>query len=119
MKQGVLAPETGSPKNNEHFEMIDAQLTTDIWIIRSRQTGYCLKIAHLPIQTTTREEAEYISKFYATMYALASITDSNKTMSQQIFWMADQARNVLPDGSYAAHMFEYTRKLHGSGIPWE
>jgi len=31
MRDGVLPPETGNPANNEHFEMIDAQLTTEIF----------------------------------------------------------------------------------------
>lgn len=120
MKQGVVPPETGSPKNNEYFEMIDAQLTTEIFgLFSPSRPDIALKIAHLPIQTTAREEAEYISKFYVSMYALASITDSNKSMNQQINWMANQARNVLPDSSYAAHMFDYTQKLYKSGIPWE
>jgi hypothetical protein len=120
MNQGVLPPETGSPINNEHFEMIDAQLTTEIFgLFSPTRPDVALKMAQLPIQTTAREEAEYISKFYVSMYALASLTDANKTMNQQINWMANQARNVLPDSSYAAHMFDYTRMLHESGIPWE
>lgn len=120
MNQGVLPPETGSPNNNEHFEMIDAQLTTEIFgLFSPTRPDVALKIAHLPIQTTAREEAEYISKFYVIMHALASKTDSNKNLRQQIFWMANQAKNILPDSSYAAHMFNYTQKLYESGIPWE
>ena len=120
MNQGVLPPETGSPKNNEHFEMIDAQLTTEIFgLFSPGRPDIALKIAHLPIQTTARQEAEYISKFYVSMYALASISDSTKNLSQQLYWMANQARKILPDSSYAAHMFNYTQKLYKSGIPWE
>ncbi len=76
-------------------------------------------MAQLPIQTTARENAEYISKFYVTMHSLASRADTNKTISEQITWIADLARKVLPDSSYAAHMFAYVKKLHNSGIPWE
>ena len=120
MKEGVLPPETGNPNNNEHFEMIDAQLTTEIFgLFSPARPDIALKIAHLPIQTTAREEAEHISKFYVTMYSLASIPDSRKAMSQKIYWMAKQARDVLPDSSYAAHMFDYTQELFESGIPWE
>ncbi|MFT4666355.1 MAG: hypothetical protein ACI8YQ_001770 [Polaribacter sp.] len=120
MNQGVLPPETGSPNNNEHFEMIDAQLTTEIFgLFSPARPDVAIKMAHIPIQTTAREEAEYISKFYVSMYALASNTDSNKTLSQQLNWMANKARKVFPDSSYAAHMFDYTKKLYESGIPWE
>jgi hypothetical protein len=120
MREGVLPPETGNPKNNEHFEMIDAQLTTEIFgLFSPGRPDVALKIAHLPIQTTAREESEYISKFYVTMYSLASKANSNKTISQQMYLMANQAREVLPDSSYAAHMFDYTKKLFESGIQWE
>jgi hypothetical protein len=76
-------------------------------------------MAHLPIQTIAREEAEYIAQFYVSMHSLASIADSNKSLSQQLYWMANQSKKVLPDGSYAAHMFNYTQQLYESGIPWE
>ena len=120
MKENVLPPETGSPNNNEHFEMIDAQLTTEIFgLFSPTRPDIALKIAHLPIQTTAREEAEYISKFYVTMYSSASIPAPNKNMSQKIYWMAKQARDILPDSSYAAKMFDYTKKMYESGIKWE
>ncbi len=120
MKQGVLPPETGNPNNNEHFEMIDAQLTTEIFgLFAPARPDIALKMAQLPIRTTASENAEYISMFYVKMHALASIIDSNRTISQQLHWMANEARNVLPDSTYAAHMFDYTLRLYDSGIPWE
>jgi hypothetical protein len=120
MKEGMLPPETGAPENNEHFEMIDAQLTTEIFgLFSPARPDIAIKLAQLPIRTTARGNAEYISEFYVTMYSLASKTDSNKTLNEQICWMADQAREVLPDSSYAAHMFDFTKKMYKSGIPWE
>ncbi|MDC1227332.1 ADP-ribosylglycohydrolase family protein [Algibacter sp.] len=120
MKEGFLPPETGNPNNNEHFEMIDAQLTTEIFgLFAPARPDIALKIAHLPIQTTAREESEYISKFYVAMHSLASKIDSNKPISQQIYGMANQARKFLPDTTYPTHMFDYTKTLYESGIPWE
>ena len=120
MKDGVFPPETGNPNLNEHFEMIDAQLTTEIFgLFAPTRPDVALNMAHLPIQTTARNEAEDISKFYVTMYSLASITDNEKTLNQRISWMSDKAREVLPNSSYSAQMFDYTRKLHKSGITWE
>jgi len=120
MKDGVFPPETGNPNLNEHFEMIDAQLTTEIFgLFAPTRPDVALNMAHLPIQTTARNEAEDISKFYVTMYSLASITDNEKTLNQRISWMSDKAREVLPNSSYSAQMFDYTRKLHKSGIAWE
>jgi len=119
MKDGVLPPETGSPNMNEHFEMIDAQLTTEIFgLFSPARPDVATRIAHLPIQTAARKEAENISKFYVTMYSLASM-NTGKTMSQRIQWMANKAREVLPDSSYPAQMFDYSQKLYKSGIPWE
>ncbi len=120
MNEGVFPPETGNPKNNEHFEMIDAQLTTEIFgLFAPARPDVALKMAHLPIQTTAREESEFISKFYVSMYALASKVNPDKTREQQMLLMADQARVGLPDSSYPALMFDYTKKLFESGIPWE
>mgnify|MGYP001263006053 CR=1 FL=1 len=120
MKEGIFPPETGNPNSNEHFEMIDAQLTTEIFgLFSPARPDVALRMAYLPIQTTAREEAESISKFYVTMYSLASIINTKKTMNQRIHWMADKARADLPDSTYPAKMFDYTRKLYESGIPWE
>jgi hypothetical protein len=120
MKEGVLPPETGNPDKNEHYEMIDAQLSTEIFgLFAPARPDVALTLARLPIQTVARGESEYIARFYVSMYALASATDDKKTMSQKIHWMAQQARDALPDSSYPAHMFDYTLRLYESGIPWE
>ena len=120
MLEGMLPPDTGDPKNNEHFEMIDAQLTTEIFgLFAPGRPDVALKMAHLPIQTTAREESEYISQFYVTMYALAALADIEKSTGLHIYWMANRAREVLPDDSYPARMFDYTKGLYESGIPWE
>nr|WP_321412957.1 ADP-ribosylglycohydrolase family protein [uncultured Allomuricauda sp.] len=120
MKEGILPPETGNPENNEHYEMIDAQLTTEIFgLFAPARPDIALKMASLPIKTTAREESEDISKFYVAMYSLASLVDKEKTMEEQVHWMAEQAREVLPNDSYPALMFDYTKKLYQSGIPWE
>ena len=48
MKEGVLPPETGNPNRNEHFEMIDAQLTTEIFgLFAPTRPDIALKISHL------------------------------------------------------------------------
>jgi hypothetical protein len=120
MKQRVLPPETGSPQNNEHYDMIDAQLTTEIFgLFAPARPGIALKMARLPIRTTAREGAEQISRFYVTMHSLASRNEAGRTIQEQLRWMAEQARKVLPDTSYAAHMYDYTKALYLSGIPWE
>lgn len=120
MKEGVLPPETGSPANNSEYDMIDAQLTTEIFgLFSPARPDVALRIASLPIQTTARKEAEDIARFYVYMYSLASITNPERNMKQQMHWMASQARDVLPDSAYPAKMYDYTLALYESGIPWE
>jgi hypothetical protein len=120
MTQGVLPPETGNPKNNEHYAMIDAQLTTEIFgLFAPTRSDVAIDLAQLPIQTTAREDAEYISKFYVSMHALASIPLADKNIGQRLAWMANESRHLLPDSTYAAAMYDYTHNLYSSGIPWE
>lgn len=119
MKEGVLPPETGSPNRNEHFEMIDAQLTTEIFgLFSPARPDVATRMAQLPIQTTARKESKEIAKFYVTLFSLASM-HTEKSMSQRIQWMANKARQNLPDSSYPAKIFDYTQTLYKSGIPWE
>ncbi|MDH3697052.1 MAG: ADP-ribosylglycohydrolase family protein [Flavobacteriaceae bacterium] len=119
MKEGVLPPETGNPSKNEHFAMIDAQLTTEIFgLFSPARPDIATRMAHLPIQTVARKEAEAISMFYVNMYSLASL-NTEKTMNQRIQWMANTSREMLNDSTYPAQMFDYTQKLYKAGIPWE
>lgn len=119
MKAGVLPPKTGNPKMNDKFNMIDAQLTTEIFgLFSPARPDIAVKIAHLPIQTTARKEAEDISKFYVRMHSLASL-NTEKPMHQRLEWMAQNARAFLSEGSYPAKMYDYTQKLYKSGISWE
>jgi len=120
MKTGVLPPETGNPKLNEHFDMIDAQLTTEIFgLFAPTRPDIALKLAQLPIQTTARKEAEDISKFYVSMHSLVYATDTNSSMKEKIRWMSNRSREILPNNSYPAKMYDYTKHLYDSGIPWE
>ena len=119
MNKGLLPPATGNPKNNEHYDMIDAQLTTEIFgLFAPARPDIANKIAELPIQTVARNEAADISKFYVTLYSLASLK-TEKTLQERIYWMANKAKSQLTKGTYPAKMFDYTQTLYKSGIPWE
>jgi hypothetical protein len=85
MNQGMLPPATGHPENNPEFEMIDAQLTTEIFgLFAPARPDFAIKMANLPIQTTARYESEWISEFYVIMYSLASLVDKNLPVNEQI-----------------------------------
>lgn len=127
MREGWLPPETGEPENNEHYEMIDAQLTTEIFgLYAPGKPDLARAMAQLPIQTVAREEAEDIAQFYVTMFSLSAgatlqakgrISEADR--AQILLQAALQARSYLPDEQYPAHMFDYVTQLYNSGIPWE
>lgn len=120
MKGGMLPPATSEPKNNPEYEMIDAQLTTELFgLLAPTRPDIALKMAQLPIQTTARENAQWIAEFYVIMHALASYTDDTQPIKQRIYWMADQARKHLPKHSYSAKMYDFVKAQHRAGIPWE
>jgi hypothetical protein len=120
MQTKILPPETSAPENNQYFDMIDAQLTTEIFgLYAPGNPSFALKMAHLPIRTTARENAAWISEFYITMHSLASSVDTSFNQEQKINWMAKQARSVLPDHSYSAKMYDFIQAKYLSGIPWE
>ena len=120
MRQGVLPPETSDPSVNPNYEMIDAQLTTEIFgLFAPGRPDVALDLATLPIRTTARNEAAWIAEFYVIMHALASVADPDVPRKDQLLWMADQARQRLPDDSYPASMYELVQAMYASGMPWE
>ena len=120
MKAGMVPPETSHPDSNPEFEMIDAQLTTEIFgLFAPARPDMALTMAHLPIQTTARRDAEWISEFYVIMHSLASRIDSSKPRKKNILWMADTARKRLPADSYAAGMYDFVKSRYLANVPWE
>jgi hypothetical protein len=120
MEEGMVPPETGLPQNNPYYEMIDAQLTTEIFgFFAPIRPDVALKMAHLPIQTVARENAQWISNFNVVMYAMASFKDDNKSMKENISWMTGEARKQLPNDSYSAKMFNFVKEKYEAGFTWE
>jgi pimeloyl-ACP methyl ester carboxylesterase len=120
MEEGVLPPDTSDPERNEEFEMIDAQLTTEIFgLFAPGRPDVALKMARLPIRTTARKDAAWISEFYVTMYALAASRKECTSVRDHLFWSADVARKKLPENSYAASMYDFVKAQYDSGAEWE
>jgi hypothetical protein len=126
MLNGAVPPETSDPQitkdsiYDNYHEMIDAQLTTEIFgLFAPARPDIALKMANLPIQTTARENAQWISEFYVIMYSLASEVDKSLSQKEQIAWMAVQAREHLPNDSYAAKMYDFVKGKYDANIPWE
>lgn len=111
MIDGMKPPQTSLPENNEHYDQIDAQLTTEIFgLFAPGRPDIGLQMAHLPIRTTAYREAEWISEFYVIMHSLASTVDSEKSTKEQVMWLAEQARKRLPNQSFPAKMYDFIRK---------
>ncbi|MBT8448724.1 MAG: ADP-ribosylglycohydrolase family protein [Gammaproteobacteria bacterium] len=118
MAAGKYPPETSEPQYNPHTKMIDAQLTTEIFgLYAPGRPVEALQMAYLPIRTTARENAVYAAEFYVVMHALAAIQKA--TGPEQILWLAKQARQVLPNKSYSAHMFDFVEAEYLKQTPWE
>ena len=120
MREGVLPPDTGHPRNNPNYMMIDAQLTTEIFgLLAPGRPDVALKMAHLPIRTSAYEDAAWISEFYVSMHSLATSSDSEKSMADRLISMADASRVNLPDSSYAAAMYDFVKSHFRGGSTWE
>ncbi|MGB0777974.1 MAG: ADP-ribosylglycohydrolase family protein [Flavobacteriaceae bacterium] len=121
MVEGFLPPQTGDPQYNEHYNMIDAQLTTEIFgLYAPARPDVAIEIAELPIQTTARKEAEQISKFYVSMYALASKQYmKNNSMKERVFQMAEESKSLLEEEGYARKMYDFVKAQYDAGCSWE
>lgn len=120
MINGILPPETSSPNLNPHYEMIDAQLTTEVFGLYSPlNPEYALLMSTLPVRTVARENAEWISQFYIIMHSLSYFNKDEISVKEKINLIADEARKILPNDSYSAKMYDYVKEKHQSGITWE
>jgi len=108
MMEGIEPPLTSEPKNNPYFSMIDAQLTTEIFgLFSPGRSDIALELAYLPIRTTAKYDAEWISNFYVTMHSLASSVSDALTMNEKILWLSNEGRKKLPNSSYSAKMYDF------------
>jgi hypothetical protein len=120
MAQGMLPPDTSLPANNEHNDMIDAQLTTEIFgLFSPARPDIALKMSYLPIRTTASGSAAEIAEFYVTMYSLAAGFSQGQPSAKNTQWLAQQARAGLTDNEYPAAMYDFVWQQYQSGASWE
>ncbi len=120
MNEGVLPPETSDPVANPFYEMIDAQLTTEIFgLFAPTNPKVALELAYLPVRTTARGNAVDIAEFYIIMHSLASNPTKNMSIKDKIQSIAVQAREHLPDDKYPAKMYDFVFSQYKKGTPWE
>ena len=120
MISGIVPPETSDPVKNPDFDMIDAQLTTEVFGFYSPgRPDFAIEMAELPIKTTARFNAEWISKFYVSMYSLAANSNPNLSIKENLLIMAEKSRDQLPNDSYASKMYDFVKKQYNESLPWE
>ena len=110
MQNGAIPPATSLPENNPMWDMIDAQLTTEIFgALAPGRPDVAIDIAHLPIRTTAYLHSEWAAEFYVIMHALVPAIDQSLSRKEQIIWLAEQARKRIPEWSYIADMYDFVK----------
>jgi hypothetical protein len=120
MLKGVVPPQTSAPSNNPHGDMIDAQLTTEIFgLLAPGRPGVALDLAYLPVRTAGAGDAVLAAEFYIVLHALAAERPRGAVTTEDVFNMAQVARRHLPEGSTPARMFDFIRGRYDAGFSWE
>ena len=120
MLEGVLPPHTSKPEKNPHGEMIDAQLTTEIFgLFAPGHSDAALKMAALPIRTTASGDAVYAAEFYVILYSLAATSNTSSSIKDNLHSMLKEARQHLPESSYTAAMYDFVKGEYDKGTKWE
>lgn len=110
MQNGALPPATSFPENNPMWDMIDAQLTTEIFgALSPGRPDIALQLGHLPIRTTAYLHSEWAAEFYIIMYSLTASVDKSLSRKKQVQWMAERARKRIPKWSYIANMYDFVK----------
>jgi hypothetical protein len=118
--EGMVHPATSDQANNAEYEMIDAQLTTEIFgLFSPTRPDVALQMAYLPIRTTGSSDAALAAEFYVVMYSLASAVEQELSAKDQIQWLAGEARARLPGDSTTAKMYDFVKSQYDAGVPWE
>ncbi len=125
MQQGLLPPFTGMPPQNPHYDMIDAQLTTEIFgTLAPGRPDVAWQLAYLPVHTTASGEAADIARFYIDLHARAAVLEQttvqdHHALAQALLGIAAQARQLLPANQYPAKMYDFVLAQFQAGVPWE
>lgn len=103
----VLPPSTSLLAVNDQSLMIDAQLTTEMFgAVAPGMPAYALEIADLPIRTTASGYSAHAAQFHVALYSLAAVVDHSLLPQQQILWLVDTARRLIPETSKTAAVID-------------
>ncbi|MDZ7868966.1 MAG: hypothetical protein U5L02_07120, partial [Rheinheimera sp.] len=122
MQQGMLPPFTGLPPQNPHYDMIDAQLTTELFgALAPGRPDIAQQLAYLPIRTTASGEAADIAQFYVELHARAAlftadVVQDKTKLRPALLGIAAQARQTLPANQYPAKMYDFVLAQFQAGV---
>ncbi|MHA6718291.1 ADP-ribosylglycohydrolase family protein [Sphingomonas sp. RS6] len=120
MLAGTLPPDTSDPRLNPHGDMIDAQLSTEIFgLFAPGRPDVALRMADLPIRTVARGEAADIARFHVVLHALSANVDPARPLGPQLRDIAAKASRVLPEGGYPLAMYRFVLGQYERGASWE
>lgn len=119
----VLPPSTSLLAVNDQSLMIDAQLTTEMFgAIAPGMPAYALELADLPIRTTASGYSAHAAQFHVALYSLAAVVDRSLLPQQQILWLVDTARRLIPETSKTAAVIDLVLEDYldnDDGDDWE
>lgn len=120
MQQGLLPPFTGMAAFNPHYDMIDAQLTTELFgALAPARPDLALQLGYLPTHTTAAAEAADIAAFYQYLHAMVAQRAAKMPLHSQMLQWADQASSILPANQYPAKMYQWVKAQYLAGLSWE
>src|SRR5690606_33184244 len=68
--------------------------------------AYALELADLPIRTTASGYSAHAAQFHVALYSLAAVVDRSLLPQQQILWLVDTARRLIPATSRTAAVID-------------
>ncbi len=108
MEWGAQPPAAGLGAVNDTYLMNTAQLVTEVYgALAPGMPDLALRLADLPIRTSSGSYAAHAAQFHIVLYSLATQVDPALSHREQIIWLVSQAREYLPDTSKAADVIDF------------
>lgn len=120
--EGVRTPSTTLSAANQHRNIIDAQLTVEMFgALAPGRPDIALDIAQLPTRASAGGFATHAAQFNVVLYSLASVVPKDLSAEEQIRWLIDEARKYLPSESRSSEIIDWVTAEYDAhpDEPWE
>jgi hypothetical protein len=122
LQHGVLPPSTTLSSSNQHRNIIDSQLTVELFgALTPGRPDIALDIAQLPIRTTAGGFATHAGQFEVIAFALAPLVDQRLSGLDQMKWLITETRKYLPPDSRISEIIDWVMNEYNAHPtdPWE